>query len=724
MATLVLTTIGTAVGGPIGGAIGALLGQAADARIFAPPGRKGPRLSDLRIQTSSYGSAIPRLLGRMRVSGTVIWATDLTEHRNRSGGGKGRPSTTNYSYSASFAVALSSRAIEDVGRIWAEGNIFRGQDGTFKSTVGFRLYRGGEDQPVDPLIASAEGVANCPAYRGLAYAVFEDMDLSPFGNRIPSLSFEVIGDAGVLSVGDVVADALDGPSLVAATPVIEGAVQVGSTRREAVSALLRLVPVQSDVVTGVWQVGESETPVHSIGEAANSDGRARERIHYAASDKRPTQIALGCYDPLRDFQSTVQMARVAGGNGAVERIDLAIAASAGSAKAIVGTLAGVAAEASAQRERPSGFAALAVPMGARAAFEGKNARITERKIEGAQMLLTLDEAPPLLWRDAGAGDGGRSILAPDQAIGTSVGNILDLPAWNEGGFGFIGGLSLAAAGSGAGWRGAVVEVSASAGALPTHIGPISPTPVLGMVAAVFSAAQAALLDTAGWIDVDLLRDDMALTNAPDTDLLAGANLAMAGDELLQFGRAEPMGNRRWRLSRLLRGRIGTDDAMLALGAGQAFTMIDAPSLLPLPSVVGLNSVGAGGQVALSGPGDTAAVVVPILSGARASRPLSPVHLTREWASDGALILKWIRRSRNGFIWADGVDVPFDERFEHYRIAISSGVSMAEMTSETPTMTLSSVRIAEWRAVAAHITIAVRQAGESGDSPPLTLTIAI
>ena len=41
--------------------------------------RRGPRLGDLAVQTSSYGSAIPRIYGRMRVAGTVIWATDLKE---------------------------------------------------------------------------------------------------------------------------------------------------------------------------------------------------------------------------------------------------------------------------------------------------------------------------------------------------------------------------------------------------------------------------------------------------------------------------------------------------------------------------------------------------------------------------------------------------------------------------------------------------------------------
>jgi len=53
MATLILTTVGTIVGGPIGGAIGAMVGQAIDAEIFKPAGRQGPRIADLRVQTSS-----------------------------------------------------------------------------------------------------------------------------------------------------------------------------------------------------------------------------------------------------------------------------------------------------------------------------------------------------------------------------------------------------------------------------------------------------------------------------------------------------------------------------------------------------------------------------------------------------------------------------------------------------------------------------------------------
>ena len=112
MATLVLTAVGT-------------VDRRADRRrdrrdrsasrstrtsCSRPRRRQGPRLGDLAVQTSSYGTPIPKIFGTMRVAGTVIWATDLAEHRSTSGG-KGRPKATTYSYSASFAVALSARPV-------------------------------------------------------------------------------------------------------------------------------------------------------------------------------------------------------------------------------------------------------------------------------------------------------------------------------------------------------------------------------------------------------------------------------------------------------------------------------------------------------------------------------------------------------------------------------------------------------------------------------------
>ena len=109
MATLVFTAVGTLIGGPLGGALGALAGGVVDRAVIGSSNREGPRLKELAISTSSYGSAIARPYGRLRLPGSIIWTTDMVEDSDTSGGGKGGPSVTSYSYSVSFAVAVIDR---------------------------------------------------------------------------------------------------------------------------------------------------------------------------------------------------------------------------------------------------------------------------------------------------------------------------------------------------------------------------------------------------------------------------------------------------------------------------------------------------------------------------------------------------------------------------------------------------------------------------------------
>lgn len=134
---------------------------------------------------------IPRLFGTMRLGGNIIWATDFREEQvrtNESSGGKGSPTivTEGYRYFASFAVALCEGPIGGVCRIWADGKPF-----AIPGAV-WRVHKGTEDQLPDPFIDALEGPGQSPAYRGVAYVVFEDLPLDSFGNRLPQLSFEVI----------------------------------------------------------------------------------------------------------------------------------------------------------------------------------------------------------------------------------------------------------------------------------------------------------------------------------------------------------------------------------------------------------------------------------------------------------------------------------------------------------------------------------------------------
>ena len=205
MATVVLqvagSVIGGAIGGPVGAAVGRAIGAAAgyliDRELFGPGDRaiEGPRLKNAQFLSSEEGSPIPRLYGRSRLSGQIIWATRFEEvQETESQGGKGGPKThvTSYNYFANFAIGLCEGEIACIQRIWADGKLLDQNDFTI------RLYKGDEIQLPDSLIEAKQGAGNAPSYRGLAYLVFEYFPLEDFGNRIPQIAIEVVKPVGGL----------------------------------------------------------------------------------------------------------------------------------------------------------------------------------------------------------------------------------------------------------------------------------------------------------------------------------------------------------------------------------------------------------------------------------------------------------------------------------------------------------------------------------------------
>ena len=191
--------IGFFVGGPVGALRGAQLGIMAGGLIDPPKGPtiNGPRLEDLNVQTSTYGAFIPRNYGTVAQSGNVFWIQGdaITEvQTTTTSGGKGGPeqTTNTWSYYATFAVGLCKGPIDGVRRIWIGGQLWydAGSD-DFESIVasneaaqGFTLYIGTDTQTADPLIQADKGAANVPAYRGLAYIVFDTLPLEKYGNSL------------------------------------------------------------------------------------------------------------------------------------------------------------------------------------------------------------------------------------------------------------------------------------------------------------------------------------------------------------------------------------------------------------------------------------------------------------------------------------------------------------------------------------------------------------
>ncbi len=710
MATMVLTVAGGLIGGPIGAAIGGLLGNAVDHAVLGGGQRReGPRLSDLKVQTSSYGTQIPKLFGTMRVAGSVIWATDLIEHQDRQSGGKGRPGTTTYSYTASLAVALSARPILGVGRIWADGQLLRGAAGDFKARTGFRLHPGGEDQAADPLIVAAEGAGMAPAHRGIAYAVFEDLELAPWGNRIPSLTFEVQADPAPVSAG-AIAQALGA--------TLAGDPGIALSGFAAQGASLSAVAGTLAEASGGWF---GEGPVLHCGTgtaqmvADEGAGGARAIRTVAAATRSPRVVTLSHYDPARDWQIGVQRAGGTGVSLHERRLELPAAIDAGAARTLAEAILLRAETERTRRTLHLGWHALAIAPGARLRIADTPGvwRVDSWKLEA--MTVTLDcvmLAPEIASLPASS---GRVLGAGDHAIGQTVIHAFELPPVDSVAAS-VPRIAITAAGEAAGWRRAALLLRDDDGAGWQAIGGTRGVAVLGHILIPPQAASPHIEDRRSSVEVELAHAGMRLDDADTRSLDAGANLAMLGDELIQFAHAERLDGARWRLSGLWRGRRGTGHRIGSQAAGDRFVLLDADALAVID--VPQAKPGSEMRVLAEGAGDlgNAAQARAGVDGI-SLLPLAPVHLAAQRLPGGGMQLRWARRSRSDWQWRDGSDVAAEPGGERYRVTLTPDTGAAwSVETRAPEMTL------EAAVLATHPRIEVQQIAAAGLSRPAILTL--
>lgn len=200
--------IGAQFGQPsLGWAGGSLLGAALFPVELPDQHSFGPRLDDLKVQTSSYGRMIPWVRGTVRIAGNIIWAAPLREIATTTSeevGGKGGPSQTvsqtTYTYLADFSLALCEGEIDGVRRMWINGELVYdiGESASAATIIAsssrwqnLTIYTGSETQSPDPVIESYEGTGNAPAYLGVAHMVFEGLDVTQW-RTIPQIEVEVV----------------------------------------------------------------------------------------------------------------------------------------------------------------------------------------------------------------------------------------------------------------------------------------------------------------------------------------------------------------------------------------------------------------------------------------------------------------------------------------------------------------------------------------------------
>ncbi|GMN02277.1 phage tail protein [Erythrobacter sp. MTPC3] len=722
MATLLLTAVGTALGGPIGGAIGGLIGRQVDGEIFGGGAREGARLSELSVTTSSYGQPIPRIFGRMRVAGTVIWSTDLAEQSQKQGGGKGSPSTTTYTYSVSFAVALSSTPIARIGRIWADGNLLRGSAGDLKVEGQMRTYLGDGLASVDPVIAADKGEL-APAFRDTAYVVFEDLQLGDFGNRIPALTFEVFAkNSADVSLGEIVPKTVNsdgGQSLDFA----RGFADEGGSLAYSLAAIDRVYPLACVVADGGLNLASKDVlpeTVMMLPEQLSQDDseEAASRHKQRADQEAGRSIALRYYDEDRDYQPGVQRAVGRRNTGREQSIDLPATLTADGAKQLANSTAS---RSRWRREQVSWRVGELNPQirpgsivklpGSPGNWLVKNWEWFDRGIE-----LGLERVAPTTSTVVG-GDAGTTIAPVDVAAPATELAVFELPPDGSGDVN-IPQIFAAAGAVNSSWSGAALYIEQG-----TALVPVGTTgrqrSVIGALGGQLNPSGSRYFEPEAYLLVTLPESDLAFENTDLIGLANGANKVTVAGEIIQFLKAEKQTATLWKLSGLLRGRGGTEDLAAAGHAPGAPVVLIDESLTVLNHLQVPSSETT--RIAAIGRGDEQPVYATLKNSGLSRRPPAPVHARSALLPGNTVQFRWTRRARGQWQWDQIGEVALIENTERYLVGYGPTSNPYQIwETEQPTFELSEAAQSALTTSFGPDALWVRQIGTYAQSSPLVL----
>ena len=156
------------------------------------------KISEFTVSTAEYGSAVPEVLGTVRIAGNIIYYDDFEAHEHkevqRAGkGGGSKHVNINYTYSVAAILGLCEGEINGIGRVWVGKDVYNYPNEKIQMTV----FKGTQDQ--QPwAYTQGKHPEKALAYPGLAY-VAGVVDLGDSG-AFPSYNFEVIGK--LLNTGD------------------------------------------------------------------------------------------------------------------------------------------------------------------------------------------------------------------------------------------------------------------------------------------------------------------------------------------------------------------------------------------------------------------------------------------------------------------------------------------------------------------------------------------
>lgn len=184
------------------------------------------------------------------------------------------------------------------------------------------------------------------------------------------------------------------------------------------------------------------------------------------------------------------------------------------------------------------------------------------------------------------------------------------------------------------------------------------------------------------VDIRMFTGTPPTTAVNDLAVLNGANVGLLGSEIIQWVNVVDLGENIYRLSRLLRGRLGTELFMNSHVSGETFVILDPTSVRRV--VQNTNDTGVQRFFRILGAGLPlySASVTPVVNSGFSQKPwkVAIVRSTRD--GPGEITANFHRRTRIQYEWRDFVDVPLGQEQESYEMDILNNAGVVVRTLES------------------------------------------
>lgn len=575
------------------------------------------------------------------------------------------------------------------------------------------IYLGTDRQLPDPTIESYKGVGNVPAFRGVCYMVFKNLQLEDFGNTIPSFQVEVMRNDGTVYLHEVIADICRESGLsddqfnvtcgLNEVEVLGYAMTDITTGRDAIQQLQKVYPFDATETAYTLRFGWIEKRMQAIirredfgAHEAGQDMPASEEVTRVHDFDLPKKINFTYQEPARNYSTnTVVAQRQITEANLVEDYKITIAMTRAEAKSRVEA---------ALTNRFLGRRTYKVVLprkyvilepGDAVLVPDKDAPEQHYGMRVLQVSIGNNGLIEVMFSDYFYHGYVEAIASEDIVVdddkerGPSLGSrsyayMLDIPLLSDTESDNIGFYTVMS-GTRASWSGGILLVDFGSGGDVPVFGTVTPVQADGALwynvarndVAVphgFALSQLGPAIPGVWdyknsLTVKLLDPEVSLSSASQTDLLSKmVNIIIVGDEILQFADAIDQGNGIWELRTLLRGLRGTEWAVGTHQRGERFIRLATAAVKRVTHDQARLNVSTRFRVLTFNQDPDEAEDFYFTDTGNSLRPYSPC-IRKADRVDGGVQLEWLPRVRQNGGLLNGTETPLDQDTEQYEIDV-------------------------------------------------------